>query len=119
MPVIGFDYLIITKSGVYLEGEASSEEALSKILVCKDFMSKYIFAHAVSVKGAGFDRYAIEKLKNDIAWLGYSRVILRSDNGPAIIELLRETLKDLKVDTQPRSILQHTIARPTAVWRMP
>jgi len=107
VPVIGFDYLIITKSGVYLEGEAGSEEALSRILVCNDFMSKYILALAVSVKGAGFDRYAMEKLKNDIAWLGYSRVILRSDNEPAIIELLRETLKDLKVDTVEQAAEEH------------
>ena len=67
IPVIGFDYLIITRSGVYRKGEEGTEEVLSKILVCKDSMSKYIFAHAVSVKGVGSDRYAVEKLKNDIA----------------------------------------------------
>jgi hypothetical protein len=34
-------------------------------------------------------------------------VILRSDNEPAIIELLRETLKDLKVDTVEQAAEEH------------
>ena len=30
---------------------------------------------------------------NAFAWLGYSRVILKSDNEPAIVAVLKETLK--------------------------
>lgn len=97
VPVISFDYLLVTKAGVKLRGEAQPGEVLLKILVVKDSMSKAISAHAVSCKGIGADGYAVEKLKRDILWLGYSRVTLRSDNEPAIVALLQEVLRGLKV----------------------
>ena len=53
---------------------------IMKILVVKDSMSKYIGAHVVANKGVGADRYAVEKLRGDIAWLGYTRVMLKSGN---------------------------------------
>ena len=37
-------------------------------------------------------------MRGDIAWLGYTKVTLKSDNEPAIVSLLTETLKGLKVE---------------------
>ena len=33
----------------------------------------------------------------DVLWLGYSKVLLKSDNEPAIVKLLKESLATLKV----------------------
>ena len=99
VPVVACDYLIVTKRGIYRRTESvEASEMLLKILVVKDAKSKYIGAHVVPVKGPGEDRYAAEKLRRDILWLGYSRVILRADNEPAIVAVVAEALKGLKVD---------------------
>ena len=57
-----------------------------------------MFAHTVDVKGPGEDQYAVDRLVEDLKWLGFSRVSLRSDNEPAILKLLEVTLKNLRVD---------------------
>ena len=86
IPVISFDDLLITKSGIFAKEERpEAETILLKILVVKDSWSKWIGAHVVSCKGVGEDRYAAEKLRADVAWLGHSQVILKSDNEPAIV----------------------------------
>ena len=97
VPVISFDYLLVTKKGIKLKGQAQPGEVLLKILVVKDSMSKVISAHVVRSKGVEDDGYAVEKLKRDILWFGYSRVTLKSDNEPAIVALLTEVLRGLKV----------------------
>ena len=33
----------------------------------------------------------------DIKWLGYSKVVLKSDNEPAIVKLLTEALRELRI----------------------
>ena len=35
---------------------------------------------------------------DDVACLSYSRAVLKSDNGPAIVAVLKETLKVVRVD---------------------
>ena len=99
VPVISFDYLLVTKKGIKLKGQAQPGEVLLKILVVKDSMSKVISAHVVRSKGVEDDGYAVEKLKRDILWFGYSRVTLKSDNEPAIVALLTEVLRGLKVES--------------------
>ena len=93
IPVVSFDYLIVTRRGIYTKTQHQEAEILLKILVVKDSMSRTVCAHAVPCKGVGSDRYAVEKLKRDILWLGYSRVTLRSDNEPAILALMTEALR--------------------------
>ena len=69
-----------------------------KILVATHSLSKYVGANVVSAKGIGENRCAVETMRRDILWLGYSRIILKSDNEPAIVSLLTEVLKGLKVN---------------------
>ena len=84
IPIISADYLIVTKAGVYTRGEEIEKaEVILKILVIKDSKSKYIGAHVVPAKGVGEDRYAAEKMRRDVLWLGYPRVVLKTDNEPA------------------------------------
>ena len=100
VPVISCDYLFISARGVFTRKEWRQEEdeTFSKILVIVDSRSKSMFAHAVPQKGADERGYAVDCFATDVAWLGWSRVIIRSDNEPAIAKLVVETIKDLKVN---------------------
>ena len=68
-----------------------------KVLVVRDSNTKSVFAHAVPRKGVSEDAYAVDMLVADVMWLGYSRVILKSDNEPSIKTLLGVALRALKV----------------------
>ncbi len=108
MPTVAADYLLVTKKGVYMKHELMEHaEVVMKILVVKDTKSKYIGAHLVPVKGLGSDRYAAEKLRRDILWLGYSRVIIKTDNEPAIVAVLKETLKALRIEVLDQAAAEH------------
>ena len=62
-----------------------------QILLVKDSMGKAIFAHAVRKKAVDADGYAAQRLAEDLAWLAYTRLILKSDGENAIVRVLRET----------------------------
>ncbi len=98
VPVFSFDYLFITKSRKVVRELAEGEEITVKIIVATESYGKSVFAHTVDVKGPGEDQYAVDRLVEDLKWLGFSRVSLRSDNEPAILKLLEVTLKNLRVD---------------------
>ncbi len=66
-----------------------------------------IFAHVVQKKGVEEDRYSVDKLADDIAWLGYSEITLKSDNEPAIVQLLEEVLEALKVSSIDKAMEEH------------
>ena len=68
-----------------------------KVLVVRDSNTKSVFAHVVPSKGFSEDAYAVDMLVADVMWLGYSRVILKSDNKPAIKTLLGVALRALNV----------------------
>ena len=42
--------------------------------------------------------FILRCVADDVAWLGYSRVLLKSENDPAIVAVLKETLKAVHVD---------------------
>ena len=52
----------------------------------------------VPQKGLDPDLYAVERLKRDVLWLGHYRVTLKSDNEQALVSVVKEVLKGLKVD---------------------
>ncbi len=95
------DHLYLTKSRV-VEREAllEGEEVELKVLVAKDSKTKTIFAHAVVEKGAGEEGYAVTRIVEDIAWLGHTKLILKSDNEPAILKVLRDSLQTARVEIQ-------------------
>ena len=111
VPVISFDYLFVLKSGKLVErSEVHEQEVQVKILVVKDKKSRAVFAHLVQQKGADADGYAVECLRRDIQWLGYARLVLRSDNEPAIVNLLKESLKELRVSNIEQCQEEHSVA---------
>jgi len=63
---------MVTAKGIQRRDELEPQaEIIAKILVVKGSKSKFVNAHVVPVKGLGSDRYAVEKLRRDIVWLGY------------------------------------------------
>ena len=101
VPVVSCDYLFVSTRGVFTREEwrpVNPEETHLKVLVVYDSKSRCLFAHAVPQKGIDESRYVIDAFATDIAWLGWSRVIIRSDNEPALVKLVIETLKTLKVN---------------------
>ena len=53
--------------------------------------------HVVPSKAAIMHKFAAERLVEDIVYLGHVRVILRSDNEPALVVLVGDALKGLRV----------------------
>ena len=68
-PVISFD-------SMFLDGK-------SPTLVYRDNMSRSIFVHAVAQKGVG-DGWILEKIVDELDSLGYGRIVVKSDQEPAI-----------------------------------
>ena len=81
---------------------AANDELAAKVLVVAirtmDDMQTAVFGHVVPQKGVGEDQFAVDCLVGDIVWTGYSNVLLKSDNEPAILKLLQESLKELRIN---------------------
>ena len=64
----------------------------------KDRKGNAIFAHTIPQKGVDADGYSVARLVEDIKWLGYTKLLLRSDNEAAIVSLLAVALRRLKTE---------------------
>ena len=100
VPVISCDYLFLSARGVFLRNKWEPMEGKSflKTPVITDSRGHCRFANAVASKGTDEAGYAVECFATDVAWLGWSRVIVRSDNEPALAKLVVEALKEIKVN---------------------
>ena len=67
-----------------------------------------MFAHAVPKKRVDDKRFAVDIIVDDVLWLGYAKVILKSDDEPAIIKLLKEALAALKVSGLEQAGEEHS-----------
>ncbi len=114
IPRIGIDYFYITRGGIHrrdeLEqaqdpaGDAILEDArkkgeIIKYILIRDWESKNVCAHCVPCKGADEEEYVAGLVADDIAWLGYTRLVIKSDNEPALLALVRQVLGKI-VETQ-------------------
>ena len=119
IPRIGVDYFYITRGGVHrrdeLEqardpaGDSAVEDerrngTIVKCIVIRDWESKNVYAHCIPCKGADEDEYVAQLVADDVAWLGYTRLIIKSDNEPALLALVRQVLG--KVMASPETIEQ-------------
>ena len=96
---MSIDYALVTRNeSIVVEGDPgwNDEEAL-KLLIVKDSFSRAVFAHAVPKTGVDDKRFAVDFIVDDVLWIGYAKVILKSDNETAIIKLLKESFAALKV----------------------
>ena len=86
-----------------------------KILVVRDDRCKALSGHVVPQKGIDDKTFAFGRLVADIAWLGYSKLTLKSDNAPAIVKLMSEALRELRIQGVPQVMEEHSpsISRTT------
>ena len=85
------------KGDIVNQIEADEEPGSIKVLVVRDNRSKAVFAHTVPVKGADEGGFAVKAIVDDVVWLGYAKIVLKTDNEPAILKLLQESLRDLRI----------------------
>ena len=102
MPLISCDYLFIKHKGVFSRDELNEnerEKALT-VLVLYCSATRSIFAHAVPRKGLnhglGPEGYLIEQIREDVLWLGHPQIMIRSDNEPALLQVVDRALMALK-----------------------
>ena len=97
-PTVSFDYAYVGDKGeIASREEAELEEGSVTILVVRDSATKAVFGHVVPQKGVDAKKFAIDALVSDIVWLGHTKVVLKSDNEPAILKLLTESLRELRI----------------------
>ena len=99
IPLISCDYLYITENGLFAREELSEEEreGSSRVLVMYCSSSRAPFADGVPRKGADAEGYAVECMRRNILWLGHSRVTIRSDNEPALVQVVGRAVAALKL----------------------
>ena len=84
MPVIGLDYCFLRNTAA---------DGYISVLVGRDKATKAVFAHVVPCKGSETD-LVCDQVCRDIRKLGHhGRVILKSDQEPAIVDFLQEVAK--------------------------
>ena len=114
IPIVGLDYFYITKGGVMKREELEQEiprnpegesdlNALRlrgdivKCIIMRCLQTRIIFAHVIPYKGAHEDKYVAQLVAEDIAWIGHTRLILKSDNEPALQTLITQSLERARV----------------------
>ena len=108
-PVVSFDYCFIGDNGdIKDESEfIAAGDGAAKLLVARDGKSKAVFAWVVPTKGVDSKGFAVQSLVDAVRWLGYSRVALKSDNEPAIVKLLHEALRELRIYGLDQCLEEH------------
>ena len=94
-------YLCCTKfRAVDKESLAEGEEVEMKVLVAKGSKPKTVFAHAVDANGSEEDGYAVPRLVEEIARAGHTKIILKSDNEPASLKVLKDRCRTARVEVE-------------------
>ncbi len=114
VPVVAADYFFLTSGegdigvNVKLRSEIDMDDStmdaerregrLVKCLIFRCHMSKAVFTWAVPYKGDGEDGYVTGLVATALKWLAYTRVIIKCDNEPALVALMRSATQLAKVD---------------------
>ena len=102
------------------QDEADVEPGSIKGLIVRDNRKKALFAHVVPVKSIDDKTFVVKSVVDDVEWLDYTKVVLKTDNEPAIFILLQESLRDLKIevlDQVMHGTHQSRIRSPTGTRR--
>ena len=73
----------------------------------RDSRSKSVFAHVVPSKGLDPKGFAVSSIVHDVLWLGYTKVVLKSDNEPAVVKLASEALRELRIRDLEQCLEEH------------
>ena len=110
IPTVSFDDAFLS-DGEEVETQEAYEaagETAVKLLVVRDDKSNAIFWHVVPKKGIDEKNAAVESLVEDVEWLGYTKLKLKSDNEPAIVKLLSESLRELRINGVSQVLEEHS-----------
>ena len=85
------------------EGESELETARTKgdvvkYVLVRCFSSKAVFAHMVPQKGLDEKNVACDFILGDLEWLGHTRIIMKSDNEPAVQALVGRVVELAKIE---------------------
>ena len=100
IPIIHMDYACLSEKGLFRLDELSEEDHGHAVRVIIGYCSssRSPFMHVVPSKATSIDKFAAERIVDDIVYLGHARVILRSDNEPALVALVADALKGLRIE---------------------
>ena len=123
VPVIGLDYFFITPHGVKSTLELAEwlktddpittlpedpnnthvdnerrRGGIVKCIMVRDSLSKCIFAHVIPYKGNDDSNQVADMVLSDVEWLGYSRLIFKTDGEPAIQAFVKRVIELAKVE---------------------
>ena len=108
IPVIGMDYFFLTSAGVVFKEELKMDDAqindarqrgeVAKCLVVRCHASKSVFGHVIPCKGLDEDGLVVDMILQDLEWMGHTRIIVKSDNEPAIQVLARRAIELAKIE---------------------
>ena len=111
VPRVGVDYFFITAGNIKKrqdlkfemnpEGDSQLEEArssgeITKGILVRCYESKVLFAHIVPCKGLDEDRYCVDLVVSDVAWLGHTKLLLKSDNENPLVALIEQALRAIR-----------------------
>ena len=83
VPLLASDYM-------YMSTRDAENKYLALVMACKE--TEATFAHVVPEKGTS-GGWIVGQLKRDIDFLGWKRVVLKSDQEPSIVEVHKEVKK--------------------------
>ena len=105
IPVISIDYFFLTPNGCRVPGEDGisrldlergvEEGTMAKCLALRDSTRKCVFGWIVPAKGR--DEFTVSKIVEVVRWLGFSRLVLKSDNEPSIKALVKDSLAAIRI----------------------
>ncbi len=125
IPRVGIDYWYIT-SGCIKEfkelGYEDTKEGWAKLLedrkkgtvvkclIVRCYETRNVFAHVVPCKGPDEDNYVIDLICSDVAWLGHTKLLLKSDNERPLLSLVARALQAIrcKVDLVDKVSDEHS-----------
>ena len=105
--IISFDYMFLKRTGEYGEIEGDIADGGIKILVVNDSKSRSVFSYVVPQKGIDPKRFAVDMIVESVLWLGYSKIVLKTDNERPIAKLLEQSLAACKVAGIEQATLEH------------
>ena len=99
IPIIHMDYASPSEKGLFRLSELSEEDCEHAVRVIVGYCSspRSPFMHVVPSKATSVDKFASERIVEDIVYLGHTRVILRSDNEPALVALVGYAITGLRM----------------------
>ena len=76
------------KGEIISQEQADTEAGSVKILIVRDGLSEAVFGHVVPKKSIGEKESKVDVVVEDVNWLGYLKIMFKTDNNPTTLKLL-------------------------------